>query len=83
MTKPKQVRVPYHMETLRLAPPLGHCGFSPQGYIPGELHTHSLLELHACHLDLSNKGRLLVCVAADFTQQPLAGRTLMGFVNEQ
>lgn len=56
MTEPEQVRVPYHMETLRLAPPLGHRGLSPQGYIPGELHTRRLLERHACHLDLSNKG---------------------------
>lgn len=68
MTEPEQVRVPYHMETLRLAPPLGLCGLSPQGYIPGELHTCSLLELHACHHDLSNKGNLLVCIAADITQ---------------
>jgi hypothetical protein len=56
VTEPEQVRVPYPMETLRLAPPLELYGLSPQGYIPSELHTCSLLELHACHFDLSNKG---------------------------
>lgn len=57
LTEPEPVRVPHLMKTLRLAPPLGPCGLSPQGYIPGELHTCSLLELHACHLDRGVKGK--------------------------